>query len=351
MHPFIVAILPRPQVDLLHPLTTLEWEQCCKVPDNLTGAQAVVLGDMVYVGEQTANMGPGSLLIYDVTRDSWIKRINTPTNLYTLTTYGSELVLVGGRYPCTELFEMLRPSNVTNKVWVLDEHQCLNSNRLPAMLTAHMRASAVSKDNHLVVAGGTDGLSYSMFSMMPAVDVVEVYDGNVWARAQSLPRIDRTWKSIPCEGKWYLYGRIRSCYTSLDSLIATARSDTPATEEQTSVWVDLPDGPQPVLYAPTMFGTQLVDVRGYTCSLSHRSTSALHVFCHGHGQQSSQWMHVEDLPVACHSTCMLLLPTRELLVVVLEAETGNRDPRSIFKGRVRGEWHCSVSFPQNRVTV
>ena len=170
---------------------------------------------------------------------------------------------------------------------------------------------------------------------MAAVDVVEVYDGNVWARAQSLPiRPDLMGKSIPCEGKWYLYGRIQSCYTSLDSLIATARSDTPATEEQTSVWKELPGGPQDFLYAPTTFGNQLVDIR---YSSSHRSTSALHVFCHGHDQQSSQWMHVEDLPVACRSTCMLLLPTRELLVVVLEVESHN-DPRHIFKGSVKGRW-------------
>ena len=328
-------MLPWPQVDLLHPLTTLEWERCCKMPDGvyLTDAQAVVLGDMVYVGgwdESVAYTRPGSLLIYDVIGDSWGEPIPTPTNYFTLTTYKSNLVLVGGQYPQVG-------NEVTNKLWVLGEQQKLNPDFLPAMPTAHMDASAISKGMHLVVAGGYDGCKNPSGTKMVEVDVVEVYNGRVWERVQSLPNPDSRMKSFFYEGNWFLSGRFQ-IYTSLDSLIATASSSSGTPNEQKPVWEKLTDLH---LSAPTMFGNQLVDIREYSSSDSmgfSRSTSALHVF----SPQSNRWMHVGDLPVACRSTCMLLLPTRELLVVVLEAECRNH-PRHIFRGCVRGEWCSSVS--------
>ena len=332
-------MLPQPQVDLFHPLTTLEWERCCKVPDNVTDAQAAVLGNNVYVGgwdSSTAHRGPGLLLIYDVNGDSWGTPIPTPTNDFALTTYGSKLVLVGGRYPYTQE-EM--SETVTNKLWVLDKQKILNSDCLPAMPTAHWGASAISRDSHLVVAGGSDGCS----GLMVEVDVVEVYDGTVWARAQSLPRPASKMKSILHEGNWYLNGQIQ-IYTSLDSLIATTSSSSDAPDKQTSVWKKLTDPPLHDLSAPTMLGNQLVDIRQYHPQGFSRPKSALHVFSPQRDSHTPpQWVHVGDLPVACHSTCMLLLPTRELLVMVLEVESHNY-PRHVFRGSVRGEFNAINSI-------
>ena len=330
----IVCCLGLLQVDLLHPLTILEWEeQRCKIPDNvhLTEAQAAVLGDMVYVGgwdTSAAYGGPGSLLIYDVTRDSWGKCIATPTSHFALTTYGSKLVLVGGMYPHTpvEIFLHGNRNRVTNKLWVLDEQEKF-SDCLPAMQAARMRASAISRGSHLVVAGGNDGCSASILT--GEVGVVEVYNGHAWAWAQSLPYSDSGMKSILHEGNWYLNGRIQF-QTSLDSLIATASSNI--LDMKTSVWKKVTDLPQHS--AHTVFGSQLVDIEHYSSSDSqgtNQSKSALRVF----SPQCRRWVHVGDLPVACRSICMLLLPTRELLVVVLEAECRNH-PRPIFKGSVTG---------------
>ena len=316
------------------------------MPDGvyLTDAQAVVLGDMVYMGgwdTSVAYTRPGSLLIYDVTGNSWGKPIPTSTNYFAVTTYKSKLVLVGGQYPQTtqEMFSSLFGqevgNKVTNELWVLDEQQKLNSDCLPAMPTARMLASAISKGIHLVVAGGYDGCVYPRTTQAVKLDVVEVYNGHVWEKVQSLPNPDSGMKSIFYEGNWFLSRRFQIYYTSLDSLIATASSSSGTPDEQIPVWKEPTDLPLLDLSTPTMFGNQLVDIREYNSSDSmgfSRSISALYVF----SPQSNQWMHVGDLPVVCRSTCMLLLPTGELLVVVLEAQYANGS-RQIFKGSVKSE--------------
>lgn len=273
-------MLPWPQVDLLHPLTTLEWERCCKMPDGvyLTDAQAVVLGDMVYVGgwdKSVAYTRPGSLLIYDVIGDSWGEPIPTPTNYFALATYKSKLVLVGRQYPEVG-------NKVTNELWVLNEQQILDPypHFLPAMKTARMDASAISEGIHLVVAGGY-GCKNPSGTQMDEVDVVEVYNGRVWARAQSLLNPVSRMKSFFYEGNWFLSRRFQIYYTSLDSLIATASSSSGTPDEQIPVWKKPTDLPCLDLSAPTMFGNQLVDIGEYSSSDSmgfSRSISALHVF-------------------------------------------------------------------------
>ena len=96
--------------------------------------------------------------------------------------------------------------------------------------------------NHLVVAGGHDGIH------VDPLDEVEMYDGHRWKKVQSLPRACTWMKSTLREG---------NCYqTSLESLIATSEGD-----RQTSVWKKLPDAPLE-LSATAMLRDQLITVRG-----------------------------------------------------------------------------------------
>ena len=137
-------------------------------------AQAVVLGNKVYIGG--GNFGPelassNKLLIYDFTEDSW-DTLDTPTERYTLAIYHSQLVLVGGMYPET--------GRATNQLWVLDQPNQWTQ-LLPPMRTERYQASAVSMDDHLIVAGGCVDID-------SLLDVVEVYDRKSWRFVQSLPK-------------------------------------------------------------------------------------------------------------------------------------------------------------------
>ena len=100
-------------------------------------------------------------LIYDIT---W-KLIESPTKRSALTIYHDQLVLVGGKEVPT--------NKTTDKLWTLQEDEQTFTQTLPLMFTARLGASAISTDNHLVVAGGVG-------SNFTNLDVVEVYNSQQW---------------------------------------------------------------------------------------------------------------------------------------------------------------------------
>ena len=275
------------QMELLHPLTSFEWSEHCEIPVGMYNAQAVALGNKVYIGGGIMDPGSSSrLLVYDYTKDSW-DILDTPTQWYALTTYHSQLVLVGGADPDT--------LEATNQLWVLNE-QCHWAQPLPPMTIERYQASAVSLGDYLIVAGGCDG------SNDGHLDVVEVYDGHQWMRAQSLPRGCSWMKTTLHEGDWYLAGGMGQgnevYYTSLDSLIATTYS-------RQASWKQLPDAPL-IWSTPTVLRKQLITVGG-----GYPNSSTIHAY----SPSTKSWVPVGDLPVACDSTCTLVLPTGGLLVV------------------------------------
>lgn len=332
----------QPKVDFTHPLTSLEWKES-EMPVGVYNSQAVVLGSKVYIGGGSMSPGPSSiLLVYDFTKDSW-EKLDTPTEWYALTTYHSQLVLIGGVDPNTRNIAdpvtrkasttnhdtgkvnivdpttnldnadttadtrratTMNDDRATNQLWVLDEQHHWTQ-PLPPMAIKRLQASAVSVGDHLIVAGGQG---------VGPLDAVEVYDGHQWREAQSLPIAQSWMKSVLHEGKWYLDGGAQAeedCkiyYTSLESLIATTHSEG---DKQSSVWKELPGSP--LLWStPAVFKNQLISVAGYY-------SSAIHAYF---PSNMSAWVHVGDLPVACYSTCTLVLPTGELLVIGGDSEYG-----------------------------
>ena len=85
------------QANISHPLATLHWEQCSVLPDNVDYACCVVWNGKVCIGGgHVGSAQPAQLFISSANMDSW-EAYPTPTEFYALTTYHSELVLVGGR--------------------------------------------------------------------------------------------------------------------------------------------------------------------------------------------------------------------------------------------------------------
>ena len=271
-------------------------------------AQAVVLGNKVYIGGGIMN--PGSsfrLLIYDFTENSW-DTLNTPTCWYALSNYYSQLVLIGGMDPSTQ--------DATNELWVLDEQHHWTQ-PLPPMTTERCYGSAVGVGDHLIVAGGYGGSDDTPLA------TVEVYDGHQWRQVQSLPRACSWMKSALYEGDWYLTGgtsQDREVYhTSLESLIANSEG-----VKQTSVWENLPDA--------CLKWSTLAVFKNYLLTIGGGDPykTTIHAFY----PSTNSWVNVGDLPLVYCSPCTAVLPTGELLVVGRDAFINGLS--HIFKANTRG---------------
>ena len=315
--------LHRLQENLLHPLAKLaEWKEYSKMPIGMRDAQAVVLGDKVYLGGGDGSEGPLSkLLIYDFAKDSW-DTLDTPTQSYGLAVYHSKVVLVGGVDPIH--------NTVSKQIWVLDEKHCWT--KCPySMPKERFGASAVSIGNHLIVAGGDKG------GIDGRLDVVDVYDGQQWRTAQSLPKTCSRMKSVVHEGVWYLAGGVgqdlKVFYTSLKSLIAAASCSAAAVgDEPELVWKTMADTPLQGS-TPVVFGKQLTTVGGLY-------TSAIYVY-----HPNKTWVRVGDLPVAFSFVCSLVLPTTGELMMV-GGKSRKEISSHVFRTKIQGKYLQALHYVQ-----
>ena len=292
-----------------------------KLPVDIRDTQAVLLESKVYIGggnvlSGASNVLSSRLLIYSLAKNSW-DMLRTPTKWFSLSTYHSQLVLVGGKDPT-------RMGSATNRLWVLDG-QSHWTQPLPPMLTKCYGASAVSTGNHLIVAGG--------LSDEDPLDIVQVYNGHEWMRAQSLPKACYFIKcALDKDKKWYLAGGVdqgtKVFYASLESL--TAR---PQRAESKVVWGILPDAPIE-RSTPVIFKMQLMAIGGVTGRLY---SSAIHAY----SRDTKKWVHMGDLPVPNGFVCTLALPNGQLLMAGGKTRTGISS--HAFRTRIQGE-HLSKMF-------
>ena len=300
------------QFDILHPLTSIQCREACRLPVEMQDAQSVLMGHNVIIGggltsgDSTAG---ATVYIYDINRDYWGIHSIAPTYRSALTTYRSQLVLAGGIEVAS--------GRVTNSVRVFENGEWCPS--IPAMTVARLGASAVSRGQHLIVAGGDNTVG-------GYTDIVEVFDGRSWSTAQSLPQRCAFMKSVVYNDVWYVCGGgEQGCevYSApLQSIVESTR------DTQSTVWTTLP--PTPHQYSSiALFGQQLFTIGGGEL-LS--STSAVHAF----SPHSQSWPHVGDLPVAFNSTCSLTLSNGELMT--LGGNLGEyRSSDRVFIGQLGGK--------------
>ena len=259
------------------------------------------------------NRDAARLYIYTPSTDIW-NHINTPVYRFALITYHSQLVLVGG----LEYISEGRERPVTNKLWTLTEHDQWRE-ILPPMATKRRLASAVEFADSILVAGGDDDKGR-------VIDIVEVYNGHHWAKAQCLPKPCYRMKSTVLNGHWYLMGGWGQgkevYYASLDSLVASCQhSEKPLP----SVWKRLPDVPH--VYSSTkVFGNRLIAV----------GSSSIHAY----SPDTQSCVHVGDMPVGLHSACTVVLPTGELMVIGGESSSSLWES-CVYKANLNGnrEWY------------
>ena len=282
------------QVDILHPFASLEWRQCTGPPVNVgRDAQVVWLKDKVYVGgggTSGSRRDDARLYIYTPATDTWTT-LDTPVYYFALTTYHSQLVLVGGR-------EYVSGSR-TNKLWTLSEDGQWQETLPPMPTPCGTNASAVSHGDHLLV-----------ISDDYPTNKVYVYNGHHWASAQHPPQWLHFVKSTVFNDHWYLMGRGGIVYSaSLDSLLASCQPSE--TSQPSSVWerlTDVPTGP----CSPAVFGTRLVAVVG-----GGSSSTATSLYVYSPLTEDWEYVIMEDAPPTPSGVvpCAVVLPSNELMVV------------------------------------
>ena len=226
-----------------------------------------------------------SLYIYTPATDTWTT-LDTPVYLFALTTYHSQLVLVGGREYVAEYIHVYGPP--TNKLWTLSEAGEWQETLPPMPTPCGIGASAVSHGDHLLVI--SDDYHNNK---------VYVYNGHHWASAQHPPQRLAFIKSTVLNGHWYLMGGVeqliplfslKTCVysASLDSLLASCQPSE--TSQPSFVWKTLTDVPSGYCY-PVVFGNRLVAVGGRE---SPSTTTSLHAY----SSLTQSWVHIGDAPVS-----------------------------------------------------
>ena len=326
------------QVDILHPLASLEWRECSGPPVDVgvAAAHAVWLKDKVYVGGGVTSgndRDQARLYIYTPATDEWTT-LDTPVYKFGLTTYHSQLILVGGK----EYVGEDAVGERSNKLWTLSENGQWQETLLP-MPTPCANASAVSHGDHLLVIND----NYP--------NEVYVYNGHHWASAQHPPqRLDFV-NSTVFNGHWYLMGYGGIVYSaSLDSLLASCQPSE--TSQPSALWKRLTNAPGDRCY-PVVFGNRLVAVR---VRLTVTITPSLYAY----SSLTQSWVHMADIPFfSIYTPCAVLLPSNELMIMSVG--------RIAFKSRLTCKFiipaYCTVrplqftcsipflrlAFPQDRV--
>ncbi len=292
---------PMQTPDILHPSTSLEWEEWPSLPVEMSDTCSVYLNGTLYVGgrftDEPGYRPEASLYSFKPGVDSTWTVTDTPTYSYTLVAHDSELLLVGGHEYHTE--------EITNKVFTMRDGQFVEA-LLPMKERRHS-PSAVSSGSALVVAGGEDTSG--------ALSSVEVFKNGQWTTAPSLPSAEYDIKSALHGDQWYLISFLGKVFrTSLQSLISGA---------DPSPWETLPDAPNSCSDAE-FFGGRLLTISGGD---DLNQTTSIHAF----STHSHSWEYVDELLVPLSLPTAVVLSVHKLIVITCNEVLHGKLKRELLK--------------------
>lgn len=286
-------------MDILHPLATLHWgeQKCGDLPECIDDPHCVYLNGYIFVGGGiTESEERAKLFVCPADLSAW-SVLTTPTQQFALTTYRSQLVLVGGIETSSKL--------VTNQLYSTDTAN-IDWKPFTSMPTKRFSLSAANTGNpeYLVMAGGVNA-DYRM------VDTVEVFADEQWVTVQHLPLKCYYMKSTLHNGKLYLVGgefhagggEISIGYScDVKSLLVSGGS----------LWSQF-EAPFPHACVAS-FGGRLIKIGG--CELVSLGSGYSHsIFAHSPFSNSD--VHVGSIPAVRKliGGCAIVLPTGELVVL------------------------------------
>ncbi len=259
-----------------------------------SSVQSVVIGDTVYVGGGGAGNDRDMCTVMKLEQDQWTKLPEYTAYWFAMTSLANRLVLVGGRDP--------RNNKRTNQLAVFESREWTHP--YPPMNIARSSSTAVSFNNHIIVAGGhDDNKEYT------SVEVLDVAS-RIWYIAQSLPNPRLEPKSTLIGNTLYLMGGYYRTgvtktvhHVDLNELIAKALSnlDTP------TLWQTLQEIPLK-LSAPLSIGRSLLAVGGRDGKGNPSSSIYLYQ------PDTRRWVKVGDLPTARYCCTCSVHPSGEVIV-------------------------------------
>ena len=278
-------------------------------------AQCVLLQDNIYIGGDTSSLeSNASLFISSTDLNSW-SQVTTPTRYYGLTTYHSQVVLVGGMEPGTDV--------ATNKLWTLKGGTNWQPS-LPPMPICRYYSSALNTGSPecLVVSGGR------VRKNEEEVNVVEVLKDNEWWSVQPLPKACSNLKSTLHKGRLYLMGGWRQGHSvfhcKLESLLN--EDHTQEMSHSSGLWSELQIRPE--LSFPSSFANQLISTGGLISALSSEICA--------YSPHTLSWLHVGNVPIELFATATIVLPTGELVVLGGWGASGRSN--RVFKASLKGDY-------------
>ena len=280
-------------------------------------AQCVLLQNTIYLGGgYTSSLeSDASLFISSTDLNSW-SQVTTPTRYYGLTTYHSQVVLVGGEEPDTDM--------ITNKLWTLKGGTNWQPSLSP-MPTSRYYSSALNTGNPecLVVSGGAD-------SGRERVNVVEILKDNEWSSVQPLPKACYCLKSTLHKGRLYLMGGLGQglsvFHCKLESLLN--EDYTQEISHSSGLWSELQIHLE--RSSPSSFANQLISTGG---CLGYARSSEICAY----SPHTLSWLHVGNLPIELDTTATIVLPTGELVVLGGFSASGDWSNR-VFKASLKGDY-------------
>jgi hypothetical protein len=279
-------------------------------------AQCMLLDEVLYVGGgDTQSEYDTMLFVSKIDTMEWTTR-NTPAMFYALSTYHSQLVLVGGIESSSR--------QITNALWTSDTGVEWKRT-LPPMPTKRYSSSAVntvSPECLVVAGGGGDNLVDS--------DTVEVLVDGAWSTVQPLPLRLSDMKPTIHNGKLYLMGGVSQgtlvYYCDVNSFASQAKAKTEK-PNVTSLWESFTVASPRSCSAS--YGNQLISIGGGKNRFVSRGIMA-------YSTLTETWTRVGELPVAlCDSSCIVVPSTGDLLLVGGRTTSG-RNAR-VYKASLCGE--------------
>ena len=271
--------------------------------------QSVVIDDCIYVGGGDAGKDydhdQRTVMKLDFQRDEWTKLPQYKARNFAMTSFATQLVLVGGLDQVTDLDKPINQIAVfTLGKW---------TNPYPPMNTACYCSTAVCFKSYIIVAGGHDYQSKRTTS-------VEVLDATAkrWYIAESLPKPRSSVKSTLIDDTLYLMGgrdhRVPTKVVhkvDLNDLITKAISG----QAKPIHWQEIEDTPL-FRSAPLSVGGSLLAVGGTVSDVHYNPSLSIHLY----QPDTRRWVKVGDLPTARYYCTCSVLPNGE--VIIAGGETG-----------------------------
>ena len=179
---------------------SIKWEEVAPLPVGRTAHTAVLLGDVVYVGEGYEGRSVFDckqcyrLDVYNLTTNQWSPSITTPYCWFAMTTLDDKLVTAGG---------VTKNDEAVKKVLVLNAGQWKDYNEMP---TARLATIAVGYRSMLIVVGGSIKVK-GKWTVVSTTELLDTTNG-CWYTCSNLPSPHQQLKGAIMNEKFYLLGGV-----------------------------------------------------------------------------------------------------------------------------------------------